>query len=358
MEGITNSYLQNAIQNLVSTIGIKDCINDRYILFSIFSNKIKKGIEEIAKHLGLPITINLSYVSSQYTVDKPSGFNSTDLAKTDWMGRGTEGITAQISIPRNLPSYGSSAFNNLSIDVRVSENCRKNPATFTAIMAHELSHIVLYSIFHEEKDNEVYTDIAAMMLGFADTIKRGRKVVKTIDNLTSRETQTTTYGYLSDNQFNFVYREIKKELKKYQKAKKQLFKKNKKLRKKIKSVKRKIFYFQKYLMYLDKKSATKINEKDGFFIVGFHKTGYLDESKNTVNIALRRFKDVHSFINNLYHYNKQHLQQIKQYEEKVKSLTGRLNSVSIKLHKDICILSKYIFFGYKLKLFLKSLYNH
>ena len=49
-------------------------------------------------------------------------------------------------------------------DFPLDFDCADNPATFIYTIAHEMAHIVLHSLSHPEKRNEVYTDITAMML--------------------------------------------------------------------------------------------------------------------------------------------------------------------------------------------------
>jgi hypothetical protein len=260
MEGVDNKYIDNAINHLFNTIGVKECVDNQKIISLIHSKKIKEAIKEIARCLGLPIEVNLSYVPKGYRPNANDGFQSTHLVKTDWRGRGTEGITAQVSIPSSLPFYGTPGMTNFPISVRLSENCADNPSTLIAVMAHELSHIVLYSLWHKEKENEFYTDLTAMMLGFADVMKVGRKVVKTnsftdhgfLSSQTTTTTQTTTYGYLSDDNFSFAHNRIKNILSTHQKGKAKLLKKIKELNKTLQKQKTELGYFKRYLNYLDK----------------------------------------------------------------------------------------------------------
>jgi Zn-dependent peptidase ImmA (M78 family) len=65
--------------------------------------------------------------------------------------------------------------NNFPINVWISENCKDKPETFMTIMAHELSHVLLHSLRHKEMDNEIYTDITAILLGFSVVIKKRKK---------------------------------------------------------------------------------------------------------------------------------------------------------------------------------------
>jgi len=361
MEGIDNNYIKNAIINLVSVIGVKNHVDDEKLISLVWSKKMKECIKEIAKDLGLPIEINLSYVPKGYKANNTNNFNSTHLVKTDWRGRGNEGIVAQVSIPSNLPLYGTTELNNFPISVKISENCTYYPSTFIAIMAHELSHIVLASLWHKEKDNEIYTDITAMILGFSAIMNNGRKVIKTTttDNFFSTETKTntTTYGYLSDEQFHFAYNKIEKILDEYKKNKNKLVKKIKELNKKLKKWKNKIFCFQKYLEHLDKNLNQKITQEDGFRISAFHQIGYMNEYEAIILTIENELKNFTSFIKSLNYYNKSYFHRIKEYEEKIKLLEYNLSSKYIKLTEDMNILKRYISFTYRLKLFIKILFR-
>jgi len=152
---IDKKYISNAIDELIKLLGIKEEVPIQMILDPFHAGKVKESIETIANYLGLPIAVNLSYVPAGYQ-KRNSGnrFESSALAKTNHAGRGVEGITAQVSIPSYLPLYGASGLQGFPISVKISDNCRRYPQTFVAVMAHELSHIVLHSLWHKEKDNE------------------------------------------------------------------------------------------------------------------------------------------------------------------------------------------------------------
>ena len=324
MENISNNYIEEAVKTLADSIGIKDNVDDQKIISLIRQRKVKEGIKEIAKCLGLPIEINLSYVPKGYHPDNTNTFHSTHLVKTDWRGRGSEGITAQVSIPGYLPMYGTSGLNNFPISVRVSENCADNPATLIAVMAHELSHIVLHSLWHQEKDNEIYTDITAMMLGFSNVIKNGRKVIKTsasndygfFSNTTTTTTETTTYGYLSDENFNLAFNKIEEILNKYKQGKNKLITKIKELTKKLKKNRKAMIYFQKYLEYVDKNLNHKMSREDGHKISTFHQAGYTDEFEQAIRETENELKRFNNFVQNLNHYNESLFGTIKQHEKK------------------------------------------
>ena len=88
MRGVDNTYLNNAIQELVKLMGVKEDILPEIILNPLHSGDAKKSIEEIANYLGLPVVVNISYSSK---------FESSSLTKTDDSGHGVQSISAQVS---------------------------------------------------------------------------------------------------------------------------------------------------------------------------------------------------------------------------------------------------------------------
>jgi len=222
-------------------------------------------------------------------------------------------------------------------------------------MSHELSHIVLYSLWHKEKNNEIYTDITAMVLGFSNIMKNGRKVIKTnaSTNLlfTTTTTETITYGYLSDNNFNFAFNKIQEILNKYKQGKNKLIGKIEELTKKLKRNRKTMVYFQKYLECVDKNLNRKISQEDGSKISTFHRAGYTEEFEQTVHKIESELERVNNFAQSLNHYNENVFETIKQYEEKIHVAGDDLNTKYVKLKNDVNILKKHVSFGYKLKIF-------
>jgi len=210
---ISNEYIKNAINELEKFFGVKEELSSKRLFSLMRSGEIKKSMKMIAQQLDLPIDINIVNVPSDYrTQSSDNQFHSTHLARVSQHGSESEGITAQVSIPGNLPFFGSTALNNYPINVKISKNCTEHPVVFSMVMAHELSHVLLNSLRHAEKDNEFYTDIVAMMLGFQTIFQNGRKITTTKEEhgfiSTTIRTTTTTYGYLSDEQFNFARNKI------------------------------------------------------------------------------------------------------------------------------------------------------
>lgn len=361
MDGVDNKYIENAVNSLLSSVGVKEHVDSQKIISLISAKKVKEAIKEIAKYLGLPIEINLSYVPKGFRPSANDGFQSNNLVKTDWRGRGTGGITAQVSIPSNLPFYGTPGMVNYPINVRVSEDCGDNPMTLVSVLAHEISHIVLYSIWHKEKDNEFYTDLTAMMLGFAIVMAFGRKIVKTntltdhglLSNRTTTTTNTTTYGYLSDDNFNFALDKIENILKKYREKKNQIEITVIGLEKKLRKQRFEILYFKKYIDYIDKHLKQKISQEDGRWIASFHQGNYTEEFESAMRRMENELKQFASFVRSLDHYTDHSFEEIKIHEAKLHSIGADMNSKYDRVRGAVIILKKYVSIWHRIQYILK-----
>lgn len=350
MNEIQNDYIQKALNELIPSLGVREFIDHERLIGLIGSKKVKEAIKGIALYLGLPIEVNISYVPKGYRPSSSDGFQSTHLVKTDQHNRGVGGITAQVSIPPNLPFYGSPSMVNFPINVRLSENCAENPATLISIMAHELSHIVLYSLWNREKENEFYTDLTAMALGFANIMKTGRKVIKVTQIPNGTNTETTTYGYLSDDNFNYAFNKINSILNKQKSEKRKLLKKLKGLKKQLSKTKRLSFYFDKYLEYLDKNLNQKISQEDGKNIMAFHQPGHTDNFISVIRKNETNLDNFLKFVENLKNYTKGNIETMQKHETQLKSDNEELSKQHFLLQKDLDVLKKYVSLFFKLKM--------
>lgn len=351
VDGINVEYINNAIDELTGQLGVKEPIAVRTILKPLRAKDIKGCTKSIAEYLGLPIEVNLS--------DAP--FESTDLARTDYAGQGVAGITAQVSIPSYLPSYGTPGLENFPIFVRVSDSCLRHPVAFAAIMAHELSHIVLHSLQHKERDNEFYADLTAMILGFSHVMKDGRRVKETqtvqtmnyiIYSQTVTQTTTTTYGYLSDNQFELAFDKIERIIRNYRAScrdpKKELVRKLSDYEKKILVYKQQLFKFNKLIDDVDKRRITRTSQEDAAKLIAFHQPGYVDRFAG----VLRRNEEKHRQIcdrfpaglskNTAFHYTTRTVDSLQELSNDIGDLLSNLEQEYILLKNDAGVLKKYV----------------
>ena len=351
MERVDNKYISNAIDELVGFLGIKENIPAESVLEPLHNGKTKECIEKIANHLGLPITVNLIISES---------FESRDLVTTNDAGQGTEGITAQVSIPSGLPFYGTSAMQSFPIQVKVGGDCRRYPQTFVAIMAHELSHIVLHSLWHREKNNEIYTDLAAMLLGFAVVMRMGRYAVETTQiGVAWEQTTTTRFGYLADDQFEFAFHRVNAILKTSRTAFNTV--RTKIIRtlttyKKQLDLYRKMFYeFNKLIEYLDKNPGKKIRKEDAPKIVEVHSLNYGQRFVSVLRINEKKLREVELlysgwFKDGQYHYSTQRLDSLRVFHDDLQGLLSGLTGECDLLKNDVAILRRCFSFLDRLKI--------
>jgi len=351
VEGVSNEYINNAIDELATQLGVKEPIAKHTILEPLRAGNIKGCTERIAQYLGLPIEVNLS----------EAPFESTDLTRTDYADRGVAGITAQVSIPSYLPSYGTPGMRKFPIFVRVSGSCLKHPVTFAAIMAHELSHIVLHSLQHRERDNEFYADLTAMILGFSHVMKDGRKVreTQTVEQLnlivysrTVTQTTTTTYGYLSDSQFELAFDKIGKIIRYYQTScrepKQELVRRLPNYDKKILVYKQQLSKFNRFMGDIDKKRVTRVAQEDAAKLVAFHQPGYVDRFTDVLTRNEEKRKQIYDRLpvgwskGTAFHYTRQTAESLQALCNDVDSLISNLELDCMSLNNDIRVLKKYV----------------
>jgi len=356
---ISNEYIENAINEIEKFFGVKEPVSSKNIFLLIRDGKTKDAMKLIARQLDLPIDINITNVPNDYRAQNSGNqFHSTHLAKVHQHGSSSEGITAQVTIPSSLPFYGSSALNGYPINIKISDNCTEHPVAFATIMAHELSHVLLYSLRHPKKENEFYTDLTAIMLGFQNIFRTGRKITKTdVEHgfmSTTTRTQTITYGYLNDNQFNFAHNKINSILKRNRKGKKLLSKRLKKFTKLLSKYEETLFRFKKFLEYLTKNTNKKISGEDGKKTVTFFQHGYMDKLDLPSKDYKEGQKTVEKFLKELSCCTEQRMNQLSIYTNDLKTYTNELKTKIVHLNKDVRMLKKYVSYKYRIKVFLSK----
>lgn len=262
------------IHELFYIIGVKDNIKEAPLLDLLQHGHVEACVEQMANYMGLPIRVNIKYGGS---------FNTNSLVTIDKRDQGVSGITAQVIIPSDLPMYDKKLLTNFPITIQITGNFKKHPDTFIAIMAHELSHIVLASLRYPKSNNEFYTDITAMMLGFNVFIKNGRETRDTHfeDNIFTTNIITTInkYGYLDNDQFQRAYFLISDLLNENNNIKLNLIHRYELLNAMLEDLSKLIVRFKRTLNYLDKHLNLKIKANDIQKILEFHQPNYLQEKE-------------------------------------------------------------------------------
>jgi hypothetical protein len=356
VDGITNQYIENAIRELDNFFGIKEPFSGENVYPLIESKHIKDGLRLISSQLGLPIDINIINVPKNYKKQRQNNrFHSTYVVKTDRSGSGNEGITAQAIIPGDLPTYGTSALNNYPINIKISENFDKYPTTFTMIVAHELTHVLFYSLNHPQKDNEIYTDLNAMMQGFLNIFRDGRKItdVERISSFaaTTTETTTTTFGYLSDEQFNFAFNKIEKMLEEKRNKKRLLEEEISKTSRMVKEYKEALSSYNNYLGYLTKNTHIKISGEDGKKMVMFFQPEYTEKIIFPVKECTEKQEKAEKYLERISHYTTETLKQITKYIDEFEKYRYMLKQKTFSINADNKTMKKYTTRLYRIKNF-------
>ena len=356
MERIDNKYISNAIDELVGSLGIKESVPIEIIREPFCNGKVKESIEDMANYLDLPITVNLQYVPSTYQPRNIEGgnigarFESSSLVETDSARRGIQGITAQVSIPSYLPFYGTPELQGFPISVKISDNCQKYPETFLALMAHELCHVLLHSLWHREKNNEIYTDLAAMILGFSEVMNIGRKVVETQNHGIFSQTFTTTYGYLSDKQFYFASDRIERILQdrrtSWNDSKGRTIQRLAACKNQLHLYRKTLCKLNKFIEYLDKNPERKIRKEDVAKVIEIHGPNYIERFASILSNNEKKLKGVEFLYSDQfehpYHYTTQRLDSLRMFCENLNAFVSSFTSQSALLKNDVAILGRCI----------------
>jgi hypothetical protein len=348
-ERLSNDYISNALDELITWFGVKEEV-PFHDLAALLREKNTEGcVQEIATQLALPIRINMLYVPEDFRPDSTDGFRSSSLSRTDWTGRGIESITAQVSVPKNLPMFGMSALQGLQIRVRVSENCHAYPETFVALMAHELSHVLLASLHHPQEDSELHTDLVPIILGFGNIVRTGRKTVQSTTSGNTTTTHTTTYGYLTDSQFDFVCKHVTSILRNHQCDKKRLIGLVRQVQHKLKKASRSLGSFRHYFQYIDKHPPEKMTKSHAQRVVQLHSHDYTSEWEDRIKVVRSSIEGAESFVRSLSHYTSTAVENLKTHIRELGLASDEIDQVKEAITKDERILRRYVGFIYRLR---------
>jgi len=288
----------------------------------------------------------LSYVPAGWQPPGSGGsrnaFESASLAHTTASGHGAEGITAQVCCPASLPLYGSSELNGMVIQVKVTENCVAHPQTFVAIIAHELCHILLRSLAYPESDNEIYTDLAAMVLGFSNVIQEGRKLVSRTHRGNLVETQTTTFGYLDDEQFDFALSRVDALLTDCRGLKNKVMALSERLLGDCREGGQMLARFGEALAYLDCHQERRVKKCDAVLLVGFHRPGYTEPTEATLRECWQVAEEASRAVHTLSCYTRSALASLQHSLERLTSSNEELAAHLVRLRADCKVVERNI----------------
>jgi hypothetical protein len=354
-ERLSNNDITNALDELIACFGVSGEVPFNDLVTLLDKKDTERCVQEIATRLGLPIRISLSYVPKDFSLGSTDGFLSSALARTDRTGCGIEGITAQVSIPQDLPMFGTAGLQGYPIRVRVSENCHAHPDTFVQIMAHELSHVLLASLWSPHKDSELHADLVPILLGFRDVVRRGRKTIERTTSGNTITTHTTTYGYLTDAQFEFACNYVTELLQRHARDKKRLLELVDQVQREIKKAARSLATFRDYFRYLDSHPPEKMRTELAQRVVDLHTQDYSLDWESRVTTAKTAQGAAESFVRSLNRYTSSAVKKLKNHTRVLELASDDLSQVIEAITKDTEILRRYVPIIYRLR---RTLWGH
>jgi hypothetical protein len=332
--------VKSIVNELFYTIGVQDNIQAAPLFDLLQHGYVNSCIEQMANYMGLPIRVNIKYGSS---------FNTNSLVIADKTNPGSSGIAAQVTIPSDLPMYDKNLLTNFPITIQTTGDIKSHPEAFIAIMAHELSHIVLASLRHPKSNDEFYVDITAMMLGFNILIKNGREtrdIKFENDNIFSGKTVTemNKYGYLNDDQFQSAYFLISDLLNENNNIRSSLIHRYDLLNNKFSDCQKLFSKFKKTLNYFDQHLNLKIKPNDAQKIVEFHQPDFLQTKETSLanfTHKLDIFKNIRFVTHYFYNWEIEWNKQFDLIEEELNKQIELLKQEVNILNRNLSIIDKF-----------------
>jgi hypothetical protein len=347
-EGLTQDDLSEALAEMTSCLGVKEDVQTNELLALFRKKNIERCLGAIAAQLGLPIRISLSYVPRGSKPGGADGFSYSALTKTDWTGHGIGAITAQVAIPEDLPLFGTAGLQNYPIRVRISEDCNVNPDTFVAVMAHELSHVLLASLRHPQMDSELHTDLAPIVLGFREVIRTGRKSIDRTTGGNEATGRATTYGYLTDSQFDYAWSYVTRLLADHQYRKRNLMGVVARVGGGLEKATRSLAAFCDYFKYLDRRRPGKMRKEDALRIVQLHAQDDSQGWERRITAVRSVKEEAESFVGALNHYNSSAVDNLQKHMRALDMASAELAQLAEAIGRDETMLRKYIGWTYRL----------
>ncbi len=300
---VNNHYITDAIAELVGVLGVRHDIPYSRYQSDMRAGRLQQCVERIAQDLTLPVRIR---------IEATSAFQSGALAPVGSDQDPAPGITAQVRIPSDLPLYGTSWLTNYPIDVRISPECSRYPLTFITIMAHELSHILLQSLRHRESGNEIYVDLVPLLLGFAGIVAQGRKLTRREAQADKTWRTTTTYGYLTDTQFDHAVQTIQEMHDAREAEKRTLCLQVDRTRSWLSESKVALALFEWHIEYLDQHTHRRISPSDAQILVRLHSPNRLSDARRCVARCETLLANADSFCHRALRYTDRDISALRE----------------------------------------------
>jgi len=189
-----------------------------------------------------------------------------------------------------------------------------------------------------------------MILGYSAIIKNGRKVTKTI----SEGNLTTTYGYLTDEHFEYAYNKIYKILTKYERLEQEFQAKFDEYGHLVINFQRQLLQFDKLFRDIPNKNQNLLQKNDVTKIMNLFQPGYIDEIKTILKINEQNLIDFKQFTIDKTHYTSKYLEQLTEKTDQLKTLILSFRKRYKLLDEDVHLLRRCASSTYKFKVFISQ----
>jgi hypothetical protein len=183
-------------------------------------------------------------------------------------------------------------------------------------------------------------------------MKQGRQVFVTQTYFTQQTTQTTTYGYLSDSQFEFAYLKIMRLLGEHIRRKNGFLGQLDGLNDDLSHLNKLLQDFRDFRAFLDKNTTRRIDADDAPRIVAFHQPGYVDQHLMMLDSTRRMVTESEQMVLSTVHHTKGTVSFMEKKAEQLTQVRNALETLSESLKQDVSVLRRNLPFFYRLRRFL------
>jgi len=220
----------------------------------------------------------------------------------------------------------------------VSENCGKRPESFVAVMAHELSHVLLHSLRHPQRESELHTDLVPLLLGFRPIVSVGRTHVEH----RSQGDVATTFGYLTDAQFDFAVGHVDRLLADARETQEEVAKLGQRVTAALPKASLQVARFNAYRAYVNRHPPERTKRGDAERLVRFNDVAYTQEWERSLTNARAELASSGGSFNSVSHYTEQVLRRLKREHHQFSGTASSVEATLNSLAADVATLRRYL----------------
>jgi hypothetical protein len=331
---MTLESVRQDFEELDRTIGVKSPMAFQSLAELHASGDHGGLCRAIGVHMGLPNAVRIVSTTERQR------FTTRALSTTNAEGRGTHGIVAQVSIPPNLPMYGTAAFAAHVVDLLLGkEFVTATPYTAIAVLAHELSHVLLYALKHPRRESEPFTDLVPIVLGFGQIVERGRVVSTSEIRGNTEFSSKVTYGYLSDDEFEFARRLTHTRLAGRMARRNEAHALATRVHRSATEAIASTRHVAAVICQMDA-DPHRVPRRDAPRIVELHRPGYFDDQERTLSIVARTASEAAAFASGLSQFPQPIVKKLALAHSRCVSAGVQLGTIDKRLRADLRLVGR------------------